>query len=160
MTCHLLPFLIFSLACGAYGSSWLTNPSTGPQAVNFWRLDRQEQGTSRSDLPSHKVITIQDGYRLTESDSLDFEPSKKLALAEFGPQWFEQPLDHFDKSNTHTFRQRYWVNKRHYQPRVGAPVIVLDGGETSGEVRSSCSVQYLLISFHEGPIAFSRYWYC
>jgi len=157
MTCHL-PFLIFSLACGAYGSSWLTNPSLGSQAVNFWRLDRQ--GTSRSEFPSHKVITIQDGNRLTESNSWDLESSNKLALAEFEPQWFEQPLDHFDKSNTHTFQQRYWVNKRHYQPRVGAPVIVLDGGETSGEVRSSCSVQYLLIGFHEGPIAFSRYWYC
>jgi len=156
MTCHLLTFLIFSLACGAYGTSWLTN--LGSQAVNFWRLNQPEQGTSRSEFPSHKVITIQDGYRLTEKDSWDFE--SKLALTEFQPQWFEQPLDHFDKSNTHTFQQRYWVNKRHYQPRVGAPVIVLDGGETSGEVCLSCLVRYLLIGFHEGPIAFSRYWYC
>lgn len=156
MTCHF-PFLIFSLACGAYGSSWLTNPSLGSQAVNFWRLDRQ--GTSYSEFPSHKVIRIQDGNRPTES-SWDLESSNKLALAEFEPQWFEQPLDHFDKSNTHTFQQRYWVNKRHYQPRVGAPVIVLDGGETSGEVRSFCSVRYLLIGFYEGPVAFSRYWYC
>lgn len=130
MTRHLLPFLLFSLV--------LASPhlfqNLGPQAVNLWRLDLQEQGTSRLELPLRKVITVQDGYRQSENDNREFGASKKLALSEFEPQWFEQPLDHFDKSNTHTFQQRYWVNKRHYQPRVGAPVIVLDGGETSGEV--------------------------
>jgi hypothetical protein len=33
------------------------------------------------------------------------------------------------------FKQRYWVNKRHYKEGGGGPVIVLDGGETSGEDR-------------------------
>lgn len=28
--------------------------------------------------------------------------------------------------------QRYWINTRHYRPNTSAPVIVLDGGETSG----------------------------
>jgi hypothetical protein len=52
-----------------------------------------------------------------------------------------QPLDHFDKADEgHTWKQRYWVNKRHYMPGMrGVPVVVLDGGETSGEVCShSC----------------------
>lgn len=43
---------------------------------------------------------------------------------------FTQPLDHFDKKNTFTFQQRYWVNAQYYKP--GGPVILLDGGETSG----------------------------
>jgi hypothetical protein len=55
-------------------------------------------------------------------------------------------LDHFDKSNTHTFKQRFWVNNRHYQPRVGAPVIVLDGGETSGEV---CVLSWSLFPYQQ-----------
>lgn len=45
---------------------------------------------------------------------------------------FIQPLDHDDPSSP-TFEQRYWVNTRHY--KKGGPVIVIDGGETSGEDR-------------------------
>lgn len=45
---------------------------------------------------------------------------------------FTQPLDHFKKTGF-TFNQRFWVSTRHYAP--GGPVIVLDGGETSGEDR-------------------------
>jgi hypothetical protein len=43
-------------------------------------------------------------------------------------------LDHFSNS-PETFSQRFWVNTRHYRPGTGGPVIVLDGGETSGEDR-------------------------
>ncbi|EJD41230.1 peptidase S28 [Auricularia subglabra TFB-10046 SS5] len=55
------------------------------------------------------------------------------AEAKFPARWFRQPLDHFDRKRRDTFLQRYWVNDRHY--RSGGPVIVLDGGETSGENR-------------------------
>jgi hypothetical protein len=48
---------------------------------------------------------------------------------EFPVQTFPQLLDHWDEDSP-SFSQRYWVNKRHYRP--GGPVIVLDGGETSG----------------------------
>lgn len=48
---------------------------------------------------------------------------------EFPVQTFPQLLDHWDEDSP-SFLQRYWVNKRHYQS--GGPVIVLDGGETSG----------------------------
>lgn len=49
------------------------------------------------------------------------------------PQFnFSQPLDHFTDTGV-TFNQRYWVSDRHYKP--GGPVIVLDGGETSGTGR-------------------------
>ncbi|KAF8139830.1 serine carboxypeptidase S28-domain-containing protein [Boletus edulis] len=54
--------------------------------------------------------------------------------AKASEQFFEQPVDHTDPSYG-TFKQRYWVNTRHYVPGSGGPVIVLDGGETSGEDR-------------------------
>ncbi|TFY80438.1 hypothetical protein EWM64_g3577 [Hericium alpestre] len=50
---------------------------------------------------------------------------------------FTQPLDHFFNTTNATFGQRYWVSTRHYKPGTGAPVIVIDGGETSGEDRLS-----------------------
>ena len=96
---------------------------SGPQAVNLWRIDARQQDLS---LVSH------------DSSQATFDLSSKTDKKkpfDFYDQWFEQPLDHFDKQSKHTFRQRYWVNKRHYKARRGAPVIVLDGGETSGEVR-------------------------
>ncbi|KAH8822287.1 peptidase S28 [Flagelloscypha sp. PMI_526] len=49
---------------------------------------------------------------------------------------FTQPLDHFDPAYSgYTFGQRYWVSTRHYNGSADAPVIVLDGGETSGAGR-------------------------
>ncbi|EKM49563.1 uncharacterized protein PHACADRAFT_265104 [Phanerochaete carnosa HHB-10118-sp] len=54
--------------------------------------------------------------------------------AEFEPHWFRQPLNHFS-NNSETWLQRYWINTRHYKPGTHAPVIVIDGGETSGENR-------------------------
>lgn len=58
--------------------------------------------------------------------------AKEPPYSEFPPQTFLQPLDHDDPSSP-TFEQRYWVNTRHY--KKGGPVIVIDGGETSGEDR-------------------------
>jgi len=46
---------------------------------------------------------------------------------------FTQPLDHFDKKNTFTFEQRFWVNAQFFKP--GGPVILLDSGESSGTGR-------------------------
>jgi len=106
--------------------------------VNLWRLDQQEARerlAARRDLPLRKGLTVQDGWRPSGADVLESQNVKDFSVTEFEPQWFEQPLDHFDESNPHTFKQRYWVNKRHYKAREGAPVIVIDGGETSGEDR-------------------------
>ncbi|KAF5344869.1 hypothetical protein D9758_011575 [Tetrapyrgos nigripes] len=85
----------------------------GPQGVNLWKLNQKKSSLQRR-------LLVQETSAFSLAD-------------EFPAQWFEQPLDHFDKSRTDTFQQRYWVNKRHYNPDVGGPVIVLDGGETSGE---------------------------
>jgi hypothetical protein len=87
----------------------------GPQGVNLWRLK--------------ETHSAQTGFKVQETtDQLSWR------YEEFPPQWFTQPLDHFEDS-PHTFGQRYWVNARHYKPRPGVPVIVLDGGETTGEDR-------------------------
>ena len=89
----------------------------GAQGVNLWKL---------SNAPSSNV---HGGNReSTGQVAFSVKPS------EFEPHWFEQPLDHFSK-NSETWSQRYWINTRHYKPREGAPVIVIDGGETSGEDR-------------------------
>lgn len=56
---------------------------------------------------------------------------------------FTQPLDHFDGSTNLTFQQRYWYSTKNYKgPHERAngtsvPVIVLEGGETSGLDRLS-----------------------
>lgn len=95
----------------------------GPQAVNLWKLEQSRR-------PSSAGLLVQ------ESDNTRLQDDQYIS----GPHWFRQPLDHFDKGNNHTFLQRYWVNSYFYKPgkdRAPAPVIVLDGGETSGEVRCS-----------------------
>jgi len=96
----------------------------GPQGVNLWKLDKKR---------------AEDHSFSKDSEILGQKPlvMKHISalLADFPAQWFRQPLDHFDKNLKESFHQRYWVNTRHYKPRKGAPVIVLDGGETSGEVR-------------------------
>lgn len=67
-----------------------------------------------------------------EGKSGDLTDQRVLARPTFDAYYFEQPLDHFSNGTTsEKFGQRYWVNSRHYAP--GGPVIVLDGGETSGE---------------------------
>ncbi|EWC47482.1 hypothetical protein DRE_00450 [Drechslerella stenobrocha 248] len=48
-------------------------------------------------------------------------------------RWFPQKVDHLGPPNNNTFNQRYWISTTFYKP--GGPVIVLDGGETSGAGR-------------------------
>jgi len=90
----------------------------GPQGVNLWKLEaaRAANGSKAGSLFAQDPRTI--------SRAIDFRA-----------RWFKQPLDHFSNTSTHTFHQRYWVNDRHYVPNSGGPVIVLDGGETSGQDR-------------------------
>ncbi|KAJ3882525.1 serine carboxypeptidase S28-domain-containing protein [Lentinula edodes] len=97
----------------------------GPQGVNFWKLDQLHDSQQ---LPLNGLI-LQDS-----SEAPLRLPHKPNNKPEFTAQWFEQPLDHFGSSTNDTFMQRYWVNKRHYQPGSSV-VFLLDGGETSGEDR-------------------------
>ncbi|KAH8114486.1 peptidase S28 [Phellopilus nigrolimitatus] len=107
-------FLVFGVSVIASPSS---SPFFGAQTVNLWRLSR-----GRTTQATH--FTAQEGSQVVLGNDNDYE--------EFPEKWFEQPLDHFS-DDPRTFKQRYWVNARHY--KKGGPVYVLDGGETSGEDR-------------------------
>lgn len=116
---HLVPLLGFLSTFVlevyvAYASPTRADIFLGAQTINLWRLENQDrlQFTSQN----RPQIVLQSPHKYEE----------------FPEQWFEQPLDHFS-NDSFTFKQRYWVNKRHY--KKGGPVIVLDGGETSGEDR-------------------------
>jgi hypothetical protein len=85
---------------------------------------------------SHKFLSpvLVSEFLSVHRTHLDYSASQVVLTLEekykeFPVQTFLQLLDHWDEDSP-TFLQRYWVNKRHYQP--GGPVIVLDGGETSG----------------------------
>ncbi|KAH9958391.1 serine carboxypeptidase S28-domain-containing protein [Lactifluus volemus] len=97
------------------------------QRVNFQYLHRRAAGiTSHPDqgaeVPAH-------------ASTLQAPLVVAVVASEFSVQTFTQPLDHFDNTTDATFQQRFWVNIRHYKPRPGSPVIVIDGGETNGEDR-------------------------
>ena len=106
----------------------------GPQGVNLWKLEKLREARADNAFQSSLFhFQAQDG----DSNAYPEIPPKKASYQEFEPQWFEQPLDHFSKlkaTGGHKWRQRYWVNTRHYKPGSRGPIIVLDGGETSGEV--------------------------
>ena len=55
------------------------------------------------------------------------------AMLEFHMETFTKPLNHFYNSTDATNPQCFWVNLRHYKPRPGAPVILIDWEETNGE---------------------------
>ena len=72
---------------------------------------------------------------------------------------FNSHLDHFDSKSQNVFHQWYWVNACHYKPRKCAVTsIVLDGGETSGEV---CPGNFLMFTNQLivlGSSAIPGYW--
>ena len=112
---HLCGLISLSLQAAAFAHS--------PQTVNRKLLERQGQ-------PKNLLFV-----RFTIQDSPPSGPvAATNATEEFPAQWFTQPLDHFSQGSP-TFKQRFWVNKRHYVPGSNGPVIVIDGGETSGEDR-------------------------
>ena len=116
----------------------------GPQAVNLWRLEAARKAAASSApsaLGSQEVLLVEqsfnDDYSWHELDVDDDTDDVDRGLEYKYPEhWFTQPLDHFLSENAseprHTFRQRYWISTRNYRPGPRAPVIVLDGGETSG----------------------------
>ena len=116
---HCIPFILLYLSLNVAALA-----PVGPQVVNF-KLLEQDQRKNVKTTP----FTVQDSRLdglLAVSDA---------TAGEFPEQWFAQPLDHFTLRDSPTFKQRYWVNKRHYVPGQNAPVIVIDGGEASGEER-------------------------
>ncbi|KZT12085.1 peptidase S28 [Laetiporus sulphureus 93-53] len=117
---YALISLLFSLCSVALDASVVH--LLGPQGVNLWKLDAARR--ARSTNHPHGLVVQQANDFSEYSD----------APVEFPERWFTQPLDHFSNSS-HTFEQRYWINTRHYKPGSDGPVIILDGGETSGKDR-------------------------
>lgn len=105
---------------------------TSPQHVNFWKLEARARALEASRSVKTSPLALQDS-----TTGFTFQPpgpQQHSDYSEFPEQFFEQPIDHTDLSQG-TFKQRYWISTRHYVPGSGGPVIVLDGGETSGEDR-------------------------
>jgi hypothetical protein len=98
------------------------------QAVNFWKLHRAASMARTSKQQQQYATQVGTGVS-------QIQLAAAAAVPEFHVETFTQPLDHFYNSTDATFPQRFWVNSRHYKPRPGAPVIVIDGGETNGEDR-------------------------
>jgi hypothetical protein len=119
--------LIIVLAATGSGSVLDSHPpfldNRDAQGVNFWKLHR----TASTSKQQH-ATQVRTGVS-------QIPLAAAAAVPEFHVETFTQPLDHFYNSTDATFPQRFWVNSRHYKPRPGAPVIVIDGGETSGEDR-------------------------
>jgi len=65
---------------------------------------------------------MDNGPRLREVETLSDEP---LPAARF----VTQQQDHFDKSNTETWQQAYYVNDKYFQKGSNAPVFLCVGGE-------------------------------
>lgn len=116
--------LLTANAASASGADYIR--AYGAQGVNLWRLANRERVKERH-ISQRPALVVQDNSNIVFK--ADTEESN-----EFPDQWFTQPIDHFSNSSD-TFKQRYWINTRHYTPGSGGPVIVLDGGETSGEDR-------------------------
>ncbi|KAL4062844.1 serine carboxypeptidase S28-domain-containing protein [Scleroderma citrinum] len=95
-----------------------------PQSINLWKLEAREKASAISPL------VLQD----TEHANVLALAAKPSGASQFPEQYFIQPIDHHNYA-LGTFGQRYWVSTRHYVPGSGGPVIILDGGETSGEDR-------------------------
>lgn len=50
-----------------------------------------------------------------------------IDTSDYPPSWIDIPIDHFSNSTNQTFRNRYWINGRHYN--AGGPVFFFDSGE-------------------------------
>jgi len=142
----LLP-LVAVVAAAIRGSA-LDTGLHNAQGVNFWRLHHRTASARARTTSQQGLVTDHSGTPtigepqapLVVAGATPATPAEAEAVSgpttpKFHPQTFTQPLDHFHNTTDATFPQRFWVNSRHYKPRTGAPVIVIDGGETSGEDR-------------------------
>ncbi|KAI0365716.1 peptidase S28 [Pilatotrama ljubarskyi] len=126
----LLTLLTERAVCGGIDQIRLL----GPQAVNLWRLEAERHAQLHAQDRAGLFVQ-QDGSEANYHDSSagnNEDPALSELERKFPAHWFTQPLDHFSNASGETFGQRYWLNTRNYRPRPDAPVIVLDGGETSG----------------------------
>lgn len=160
-TCLGLLLLVSSTLAHA-GQNPSRNLYLGAQSVNLRRLEKLQDAKTQAMAHEDKVQTlltfqVQDGGNNGQYEI----PAVKAEFEEFKERWFEQPLDHFSSSSPgHTWRQRYWVNARHYKPGSHSPVIVLDTGETSGEVSNGTYCIRAASNLSTGQVTFPGHWDC
>jgi Serine carboxypeptidase S28 len=133
---HILWISLVVALVGTSGSSALhVHGLHNAQGVNFQNLHRRVAGITSQ--PDQWLSGAEAQARASSSSSTLQAPLVAVVAApsEFPVQTITQPLDHFYNTTDATFQQRFWVNTRHYKPRPGSPVIVIDGGETNGEDR-------------------------
>lgn len=102
---------------------------SGHPQIGLWQALHSATLIKRSTYSSS-----QRGFKVDPSDRSSENPQHHL----YEPHCFQQPLDHFDKKSDVYFCQRYWVSTEFYKKGSkggDGPVVVLDGGETSGENR-------------------------
>jgi len=58
---------------------------------------------------------------------------KRQAIFTFHEQWLDQPLDHFDRANSQTWKQRYWANFHYFGKKSHLPIFVWLNGEAEAE---------------------------
>lgn len=118
LICCILPYVAASNALGHQSNELIR--ILGPQGVNLARLAPTLDSLYEEDYAAEQAVLSDVNEGVTYG---------------FRAEWFQQPLDHFSNDSSHKWHQRFWVNSRYYKPGKNAPVIVIDGGETSGEVR-------------------------
>ncbi|KAF8269748.1 serine carboxypeptidase S28-domain-containing protein [Lactarius quietus] len=137
----LLP--VVAVVAAATRISALDTGLHNAQGINFWRLHHRTASEFANSSQQHLSATPANGEPqaalaitgAAETTAAEAVSVSGPATPKFRAQTFTQPLDHFRNATDATFEQRFWVNARHYVPRPGAPVIVIDSGETSGEDR-------------------------
>jgi hypothetical protein len=130
----VLPFLLSPSTHALSFEDDLSLLHSGRPEVALWQALHKHSRHSRSasSLAAHQKV-----FSVAENDPDDGstdDPDHPI----YKPHCFAQPLDHFDVENNVTFCQRYWVSTEFYKKgRKGGdgPVVVLDGGETSGANR-------------------------
>ncbi|XP_067875185.1 thymus-specific serine protease [Heterodontus francisci] len=93
--------------------------SLGLGGRNFWLIKKQVLQSREQRFQKHLL----ENWKKLAGGSKDrwTEPRERL---------FPQPLDHFNRKNNGTFKQRYWVNTKLWEQRQG-PVFLYIGGEGS-----------------------------
>ena len=132
-----VPFVCLSpliLATHASATILSRRGPISPQYVSLWKLEARARASEASRSAKTSPLVLQDSTTGFVREPPDTQ-QHRLDHPEFPEQFFEQPVDHTDLPQG-KFKQCYWINTRHYYvPGTGGPVIVLDGGETSGEDR-------------------------
>ncbi|KAE8250500.1 hypothetical protein A4X13_0g4671 [Tilletia indica] len=124
----------------------ISSPSTGVAAIRTQTTAKRVPGLSSLFAFKHAEalsLGIQDLSLpafisdIDEEDADDLKVGATKEKSPYGPHTFTQPLDHFHNTTKATFKQRFWISLKHYDPNSTSPtpVYVVDGGETSGANR-------------------------